>query len=169
MKSALLSFCSYVNRILLGLSALLIFVTAVLICAGIVTRYFFAYPLVWIDELVSSTLPLMTLLTASALLERAEHVSIDYLAKRSSPGIQRILVALYWGACFAVSASITYSGFLAVQFLYSHQIRSPSLLGLPDWILQSSLPVGGAFMMLSVVCGALRGALRDSWENESHG
>ena len=168
MKAALISLCARANLILLGLSALIIFVMAVLICTGIVTRYFLAYPLVWIDELVSSTLPLITLLTASALLESAEHVSIDYLAKRASPGIRRLLIALYWGACFAVSAAITYSGLLAVRFLYNHQIRSPSLLGLPDWILQLSLPVGGAFMILSSVCGAMRGALQDSWENSSH-
>lgn len=154
ISSRFVSTTSRINTVLLSVSALLIFLIAVLICIGVMSRYVFAQPIVWIDELISSTIPLITLLIASYLIQTGEHVAIEYLPQQMTGTPKAILRWLYWTSCLLVSLAITWSGISATWFLYVNEIRSPSLLGVPDWIFQSSIPIGGVFMTLSSIAGA---------------
>lgn len=155
MIDRLASVSAVVNDILLRFSAFIILMMAALVFLGVASRNLAGYPLVWIDELISSMLPLVTLLISSALIDSRQHVAIEFLPKKATGATRTLLEAAFWVGCLVVSMAITYSGHSAVLYLYEHSIRSPSLLGIPDWVLQLSIPVGGAFMTFSSVVGFL--------------
>ena len=149
--SRLLQVVSLLNRAAIELSAGIVILMALLVFTGVVARYLFAHPLVWIDELISASIPLVSLLVASWLIEQGGHVRIELLQRRISGKTAVAGALLIWLCCFMTSVLILVSGVQAVSFLYEYGIRSPSLLGLPDWILNLSIPTGGALMTLSSI------------------
>ena len=155
LAESLISVSTVVNRALLHLSAAIILLMAVLIFAAVVSRNVFSVPIVWVDELISGALPLITLLVGSSLIASRDHVAIDYLPKRATGWRSDILEVLFWASCIAVSGALTYSGISSVKYLFEKGIRSPSLLGLPDWIMQTSIPIGSVLMLFSSIVGAI--------------
>jgi TRAP-type C4-dicarboxylate transport system permease small subunit len=137
------------NELAIQFSALLIVVMAILIVSGVFSRYLLALPIVWIDELISTFIPLLSMLVTSYLIERKGHVSVDLLVNRMAAKRARLCVLFSVLCGLVVSVSILVSGWQSVVFLYEYQIRSPSLLGIPDWVSQLSLPLGGVLMSLS--------------------
>lgn len=79
-------FAGYVRMILAieFLSAAILVVEVALVLLGVVTRYFFHYPLVWVDEVISASFLWLIMLGAAVALARGEHLRLTTIVSKFS-------------------------------------------------------------------------------------
>ena len=67
------------------LSALLLCVIVVLLLGGVVARYVFALPVVWIDEIVSLSFLWLAMLGSVIAMHRNEHLRLTLVVEKLPP------------------------------------------------------------------------------------
>ena len=136
-----------------ALSALLLCVIVVLLLGGVVARYVFALPVVWIDEIVSLSFLWLAMLGSVIAMHRNEHLRLTLVVER---------VPAQWRGYiqgFALAAvAATLMAMLPQALTYAVDewaIRSPEL-DLPNSLRVSAISVGVLGMLALVVAFALR-------------
>ena len=136
-----------------AVSALLLIVIVVLLFTGVVARYAFSLPVVWIDEVVSLSFLWVAMLGTVLAMHRNEHLRLTLVVERL-PERWRGLVQAF--ALVAVGATLLALLPQAMEYAYDEwAIRTPEL-DLPNAWRVSAIAVGVAAMLLLVVVHALR-------------
>ena len=144
------------NAYLATFSGYIIIIMVCLIFSGITLRYFFDTIFVWIDEIISSSIPLLVMVSISSLITQNKHISVDIMSASLSGLPRKIVDVLGSLSELLVAVLIFLSGISMVFFSLRYNIQSPSELGVHDWVYQLSLPLGGVFMMLACVSKVIR-------------
>ncbi len=145
------------NRGLGALAGWLLMATCSLVLLGILARYVFSHPLVWIDEIISTLIPLMVMLTMSTLICNNQHISIDLLVDKTAGAARQILELVRQLSHFLVAATLFFSGLSMVCFSFQYGLQSPGELTVPDWLWQLSIPLGGLLMLTTCLITPGRG------------
>ena len=136
-----------------ALSALLLCVIVVLLLGGVVARYVFALPVVWIDEIVSLSFLWLAMLGSVIAMHRNEHLRLTLVVERISEARRGYVQAF---ALCAVAATLMALLPQAVTYAIDEwAIRSPEL-DLPNSLRVSAIAVGVLGMLALVVAFALR-------------
>jgi len=136
-----------------ALSALLLCVIVVLLLGGVVARYVFALPVVWIDEIVSLSFLWLAMLGSVIAMHRNEHLRLTLVVERVSEAWRGYVQAF---ALCAVAATLMALLPQAVTYAIDEwAIRSPEL-DLPNSLRVSAIAVGVLGMLALVVAFALR-------------
>jgi len=152
------------NRLLISLSGFIIIGMTLLIFVGITLRYCFDVVIVGVDEIVSMLIPLLVMLSISSLISNHQHINIDLLIRKLSIQQQQLTARFHQCCHLLVGLILLVSGVGMVFFSWRYTLLSPSELGVPDWIVQLSIPLGGLLM----VVGSLKN-LRSSKQNTQRG
>lgn len=135
------------------LSALLLCVIVVLLLGGVVARYLFALPVVWIDEIVSLSFLWLAMLGSVIAMHRNEHLRLTVVVERLPP-VWRGYVQGF--ALAAVAATLMAMLPQALTYAVDEwAIRSPEL-DLPNSLRVSAISVGVLGMLALVAAFALR-------------
>ena len=135
------------------LSALLLCVIVVLLLGGVVARYVFALPVVWIDEIVSLSFLWLAMLGSVIAMHRNEHLRLTLVVEKLPP-VWRGYVQGF--ALAAVAATLMAMLPQALTYAVDEwAIRSPEL-DLPNSLRVSAISVGVLGMLALVVAFALR-------------
>ncbi|MBL8313629.1 MAG: TRAP transporter large permease subunit [Rubrivivax sp.] len=135
------------------LSALLLCVIVVLLLGGVVARYLFALPVVWIDEIVSLSFLWLAMLGSVIAMHRNEHLRLTVVVERLPP-VWRGYVQGF--ALAAVAATLMAMLPQALTYAVDEwAIRSPEL-DLPNSLRVSAISVGVLGMLALVTAFALR-------------
>ena len=136
-----------------SVSALLLVAIIVLLLGGVVSRYVFSSPLIWVDEVVSLCFIWASMIGAAIAMHRNEHLRLTLVVERM-PARWQPYVQAFALACVAA--------FLAVMIPYAWDhtqeewfIRSPGL-ELPNSFRTAALPFGFAAMLAIVLAYARR-------------
>lgn len=143
--------------ILEALSALVVLSEVGLLLAGVISRFVFHFPIIWIDELASTLFVWMAMLGAALAMQRGQHMRLTVLLERCSRPVQEVLqsIALLATVLFLVVAlpsSITYA-------VHELPLSTPAL----EWtaaVRSAAIPAGLAMMLLYAVGLLLRHRLK---------
>lgn len=135
------------------IASALMLVEIVVLLVGVVSRFVFHRPLVWVDEFASICFLWLAMTGAAVALLRREHMGMKALVVSFSPALQLRVRALVdtWAALFLL---------LILPWAYEYAmdewaIETPAL-GLHNTYRAAAMPVGIALMLLVIVARSLR-------------
>ena len=146
-------------RPLEAIAAALLVAIVTLLFAGVVSRYVFSLPVVWIDEVASICFLWLAMLGSAIAVDRNEHLRLTLFLNRLPPQARGFVEA--FGA-LVVAAFL--AGMIPSAFDYASEewfITSPAL-NIPNTFRVSAIPFGMVMMFGIVVAYALR---RSRWRD----
>ncbi|MDQ2091820.1 TRAP transporter small permease [Marimonas arenosa] len=140
-----------ISRLAGYLGAALMALTGVMLTYEVVARYFFTRPTTWAAELSQLCLIWGCLLAMAHVLATRRHITVNAVTNLLPPPWQRICVAV------ALIFIIVFSGIVAIwgwDIFHDSFVRgrtTGSLLNLPTWVAELSVPVGFALLTVQSV------------------
>ncbi len=117
----------------------------------VVARYVFVAPTVWAAELSLLCLIWATYLAAAALLRQRRHITITAVTQRLPEGWRRVAEALSLVVVLIVCvAAVWYGADIALDSLQRGRTTG-SMLNLPAWATEASIPIGFALIALQAL------------------
>jgi len=146
----------YINRIFIGISCLLLVFNMLLICAEVVARKFFRYPIPGAIELIEYSLLYITFLGAAWLLGKEGHIKMDMVLNAFNLRVQSILstITSIIGAiiCFVLT---WYSAELTWDQIQTGHFR-PTTLEIPVAFTIAVIPIGSFLLFVEFLRRGLR-------------
>jgi C4-dicarboxylate transporter DctQ subunit len=140
------------------LAAVLFTLTGVLISYEVIARYFFNAPTIWAAEISQLCLIWGSLLSMAWVLSQRRHIRVtaltDLMPDRVRAGMEvvsTLIVAVF-------SAVTLWYGFQIFAHSFVKGRTSGTMLDMPMWIIEVSVPVGFALLLVATI-NALRKAL----------
>lgn len=122
-------------------------------------RYVLNQPQTWVDDLVGFLLVAIVLFGAADVMRRGEHIGVDLLTSNLGPLGKRI--AAIWALLAVVITAVFFviEGWATVAFSKMLGIMSYGHFEVPIYIVQLTVPIGGALFGLAALMGLLRIAI----------
>jgi len=140
-------------RPLEALAALLMAAITVLLLAGVLSRYVFARPVIWMDEVVSTAFIWLSMLGAILAVHRNDHLRLALFVDRLPAGARAQVQALGFVAMAAMLVALLPPAWHYVEDEWF--IRTPAL-EIPNAFRVAALALGFAGMLVLLVLQALR-------------
>ncbi|MEM8791671.1 MAG: TRAP transporter small permease [Pseudomonadota bacterium] len=140
-----------ISRIAGLFGACLMAATGAMLTYEVIARYFFVKPTIWAAELSQLCLIWGCLLAMAWVLSMRRHITVNAVTNLLPPAAQTVCVAV------SLLVVIVFSGVAAVygwEIFYDSFERgrtTGSLLNLPSWIAELSVPVGFALLAAQAV------------------
>ncbi|MCF6368512.1 TRAP transporter large permease subunit [Rhizobium sp. TRM95001] len=138
-----------------AVAALLLVVIIALLFTGVVSRYLFSLPIIWVDEVASLSFLWLAMLGSALAIDRNEHLRltlfVNFLPERlrqQTDTAALLLVALFLAVMLRP----------AVEYAMEEVFITSAALNIPMSWRASALPVGIALMLALALYRALRGA-----------
>ena len=173
-EPALLRQLARMNRAIsngmLTLSTAAVIASFIFVCYGVLMRYLFGRPQVWVDEVVAFLLIAVVMFAVGDVARRGEHIGVDILVNSLRPATQRLMRIWTAIAVFCVALTLTYYGARTAAESREFGVVTVGYLEWPVWWVMSLLPVGGSLLGLVAVESAWRAwlegatSLRDAEE-----
>lgn len=141
-------FASWVDYV--GVIILLVLIVFTVI--GIICRYFLGFCISGRQEASRYFLPWITLLGASTLAWRGNHVRIDFLYNHLPDKIQKAGRIFQTSAYILIAAIFTYTGYMYTKDMVS---VSPTL-DIPMQYVYSAIPIGGGILTFVYIAVLIR-------------
>lgn len=132
------------------LSGLLILLSSVIIAFDVVVRAL-GGGLFWAGEVTIYLLILIGFLGIGFALQSGKHVQVTFVLEKLSPSVKSILDKVVKLLIVFVSLIIIHFGIQAVIDSYNFDFRSPTMLSVPMFIPQASIPIGALFLLIEVI------------------
>jgi TRAP-type C4-dicarboxylate transport system permease small subunit len=132
---------------------------ATIICLGLVAwsvgmRYLLGSPQPWIDHVAGWLVLALVLLGAPEAQRRFEHIGVDVAIGRLGPRLTRFVHLLGVLSVATVAVVLLMAGLEAVEFSRMVGLMT-DIEGVPEWWIQSLLPIGAALLLLVSLAQAL--------------
>lgn len=124
------------------LGAWLLAATGAMLTYEVVARYFFVRPTIWAAELSQLCLIWGCLLCMGWVLNMRRHITVNAVTAFLPPSTQKICVALSLLVLIAFSAIVAIWGWDIFHDSWERGRTTGSLLNLPSWVAELSVPVG---------------------------
>jgi len=127
-------------------AAATLFLCLALVSYSIAMRYFVGQPQSWIDEVCGWLVAAGVMLALPEAQRRGEHIAVDVVTERLKGGWRR-LAGVFAVATVLVSGAIMLNAGLDM-IAFSRMVGLVNNTGIPDWIIQLSVPVGAGLLVL---------------------
>jgi tripartite ATP-independent transporter DctM subunit len=134
-------------------SAALLLAILVLLLGGVVWRYAFSQPLVWIDEVVSIAFLWFTMAGTAIAMQRHEHLRLTLFVDRLPPRAREHVHAF---ALAVVAACLVALVPPSLDYVRDEWLAASPSLGLPGSFRVAALPFGIAAMLVLLATHAAR-------------
>ncbi len=141
--------------------AVMLFVMTVINGANIVSRYLFKYSLAFSEELLVYIFVWVSMLGASAAVNRGANLGLSILTDLIPAKRQKHITAITTFAGVILFAVLVITGVQMVQSEYNFGLATPTM-GLPEWIFGLGIPVGAGFYIyrsIQVIHRVYRGSV----------
>jgi TRAP-type C4-dicarboxylate transport system permease small subunit len=138
-------------RVLAVLAGIIVSFITVAVCVGIVSRYVFNYPISWVVEICEYGLLYITFLVAAWVLMQEQHVSVDLVYSRLSPGSQSIASLFTSVGAAIVFLIITYYGLKVTKHQFDTKYFTPTILEAPKFAITLIIPVGSFLLLIQII------------------
>jgi len=135
-------------------AALLVGIIALLL-AGVISRYVFSLPIVWIDEVASISFLWLAMLGSAMAVDRSEHLRLTLFVGMLPEKVHALantlallLMALFLGVMLRP----------AYEYAIEESYITSAALNIPMSFRAAALPVGVGLMLILAVANALKGA-----------
>lgn len=150
-----MTFISKLSRIAGLTGAVLMALTGAMLTFEVVARYFFIKPTIWAAELSQLCLIWGCLLSMAWLLNARRHITVNAVTSLLPQGAQKICVAVALLCIIAFSGIVTVWGFDIFHDSFSRGRTTGSLLNLPTWVAELSVPIGFGLLTLQAIADLL--------------
>jgi TRAP-type C4-dicarboxylate transport system permease small subunit len=148
------------------LAAALFVATGAMLSFEVAARYFFTAPTVWAAELSQLCLVWGCLLAMPWALGAGRHIAVDAVAQQLPWGVRRVVETLAMLVVVAVSGVVTVYGAWIFWDSWERGRTTGSILNLPAWVMELSIPLGFGLLCLQAIVQAGR-AWRGDWPGAS--
>ncbi|MFB9949698.1 TRAP transporter large permease subunit [Rhizobium puerariae] len=138
-----------------AITATLLVVIIALLLAGVVSRYVFSLPIVWIDEVASISFLWLAMLGAAMAVDRSEHLRLTLFVGMLPEKVQALagtlamlLMAIFLGVMLRP----------AYEYAVEESYITSAALNIPMSYRAAALPVGVALMFVLALVNVLRGS-----------
>ncbi|MEQ9258854.1 MAG: TRAP transporter small permease [Roseovarius sp.] len=138
------------------LGAVLMATTGAMLTYEVIARYFFIRPTIWAAELSQLCLIWGCLLAMAHVLVLRRHITVNAVTALLPVQAQRLCAAVALAVVLVFSVIVTIWGWDIFHESWVRGRTTGSLLNLPSWVAELSVPVG--FALLSLQC------LADLWQ-----
>lgn len=152
----LMNAISSISRIACVLGALLMAATGVMLTYEVAARYFFIRPTIWAAELSQLCLIWGCLLAMAHLLAQRRHITVNAVTGLLPSGAQKVCVAIALGVVIVFSAIVAFWGYDIFHDSFVRGRTTGSLLNMPVWISEASVPIGFSLLTLQGIVELLR-------------
>ncbi len=122
-------------------SAWLFCISGFMLSYEVIARYFFLSPTIWAAELSQISLIYGTLMAMPWALKSRKHIQINLVINRVSKYYKKIINILMMIVLIIFSTYVMIYGFEIFYDSFSRGRTTGSLLNLPSWIAELSVPV----------------------------
>ncbi len=133
------------------LGACLLASTGGMLTYEVIARYFFIKPTTWAAELSQLCLIWGCLLAMGWVLSQRHHITVNAVTNLLPPKVQKAFVALALTAIIAFSVIVAIWGWDIFYDSWERGRTTGSILNLPSWIAELSVPVGFALLAAQAV------------------
>ena len=133
------------------LAAWLFVLSGIMLSYEVMMRYFFISPTKWAAELSQLCLIYGTLLAMPWMLQNRRHIQINAVTERLGKKIQHLLSLLTLFILMIFSGYVTIYGWLIFYDSYERGRTTGSLLDLPSWIAELSVPVFFFILLIQAI------------------
>ncbi len=133
------------------LAAWLFVLSGIMLSYEVMMRYFFISPTKWAAELSQLCLIYGTLLALPWMLQNRRHIQINAVTDRLGKKIQHLLSLLTLFILMIFSGYVTIYGWLIFYDSYERGRTTGSLLDLPSWIAELSVPVFFFILLIQAI------------------
>lgn len=138
---------------------------AVLLMAGVVSRYAFDSPIIWGDEIVRYSLIWMTFVGAAVATKEKKHIAVDVIDVVLPKLGQKILNGFVDIVIVAFMAIMVYYGIIMTDF--QRGMFGETLAWFSYAYAYVSIPIGGIFMIyFTILKYVIKGEDKESVESE---
>ena len=141
-----MTFVTTLNRAAGVLGACLLAATGAMLTYEVIARYFFIRPTIWAAELSQLCLIWGCLLAMGWVLSLYRHITVNAVTNLLPLALQRACVAVSLVLIIVSSAIVTVWGWEIFHDSFVRGRTTGSLLNLPSWIAELSVPVGFALL-----------------------
>ena len=124
------------------LGACLLAATGAMLTYEVVARYFFVKPTIWAAEVSQLCLIWGCLISLGWVLNMRRHITVNAVTALLPPATQKVCVAFSLVSLIAFSAIVAYWGWEIFYDSWERGRTTGSLLNLPSWVAELSVPVG---------------------------
>jgi tripartite ATP-independent transporter DctM subunit len=136
-----------------GLAALLMVVIIVLLLGGVISRYVFSLPVVWIDETVSIAFIWVAMIGSAIAMHRNEHLRLTLFLDKLPAATRDFVHAFALAAIAAFLIALVYP---AYEFAAEEWFITTATLGIPNTFRVAAIGFGLLTMLAIVLFYALR-------------
>ena len=129
------------------LGATLLASTGAMLTYEVIARYFFIKPTIWAAELSQLCLIWGCLLAMGWVLSQRHHITVNAVTNLLPATAQKICVAVSLMAVIAFSTTVMIWGWHIFHDSWVRGRTTGSLLDLPSWVAELSVPVGFALLL----------------------
>lgn len=151
-----MSFITSVSRYACLFGAVLMALTGVMLTYEVVARYFFIRPTIWAAELSQLCLIWGCLLAMAHLLTLRRHITVNAVTGLLPPGAQKLCAGIALVVVVVFSTIVAIYGFDIFYTSFERGRTTGSLLNLPVWISELSVPLGFGLLGLQGMVELIR-------------
>nr|MEC9418496.1 TRAP transporter small permease [Pseudomonadota bacterium] len=133
------------------IAALLFVAVGCMLTYEVLARYLFVAPTIWASELSQLCLIWGTMLAMPWLLKAGRHIAVDALTDQLTPGWRRACHVVAMGFVAVFSILVAWKGGGIFYDSFERGRTSGSMLDLPMWISELSVPVGFALLFVQAL------------------
>lgn len=136
------------SKLDIGIACIALMVLIIITFLGVVMRYIFANPYVWLEEVQIALFLWVAFLGSSAAFRMKAHVEIGMLVERFPQRVQLILSLFIYAV---VSFTLLYLGFKSSDMvaMFIRTNKSTSVLSIPSALIYGVIPVSAALMWIN--------------------
>lgn len=143
-----MSLISHVSRLACIVGAVLMAATGVMLTYEVIARYFFVKPTIWAAELSQLCLVWGCLLVMPHLLALRRHITVNAVTSLLPETGQKVCAYLALLVVIVFSGIVAVWGFDIFYTSFDRGRTTGSILDLPIWISEASVPVGFGLLAL---------------------
>lgn len=137
-----MSFITTLSKYACLVGAVLMALTGVMLTYEVLARYFFIRPTIWAAELSQLCLIWGCLLAMAHLLTLRRHITVNAITGLLPHGVQKVCAGIALVVVIVFSAIVAVYGFDIFWTSFERGRTTGSILNLPIWIAEASVPVG---------------------------
>ena len=151
-----MSLISRISHLACVIGAVLMAATGAMLTYEVIARYFFIKPTIWAAELSQLCLVWGCLLAMAHLLTLRRHITVNAVTTLLPDAGQRFCAYIALIVVIVFSAIVAFWGFDIFYTSFERGRTTGSILNMPIWISEASVPVGFGLLALQGVVELLR-------------
>lgn len=143
------------SQALAAITGWVLFVIGLMLGFEVVARYFFNAPTVWAEELSRLFMVWAVFVGSSVLIQSDGHIRVTVVTEMLPPGVKRAVRFLAMCAVIVISGFVAWHGFPIAWNSFEVGRTTGSMMDIPSWWMQASVPVGFALIFLQAIIKAV--------------